>query len=108
MRAAQGQSLPLAIYNFMNVRAENVQQGRAGLLEADVLITVHATTYDAADTLAWQIVNAMDRTSGTYASEVIKDIRHMSGPEDLYQDDADVYGKIIEFKIWVENANYTT
>lgn len=102
LRLAQGATLPLTTYQVINVNPVTHIHGANKVFEYDVQLNVIASTYDAADTLAQTIITTIDRyVNANIQNENIKDIRHMGGPTDLFQDDAEVYGKAIDIKIWL-------
>lgn len=102
LRASQGATLPLATYQVTNVTPVRTMQGKNNVFAYDVQINVNATTYDQADTLAHTIIKTVDRYSNeNLQNENVRDIRHMGGPEDMFQDEADLYGKAIDIKIWI-------
>ena len=102
MRAAQGQMPPFGTYNIVTVTPVKTIGGKNKVFEYDLQVNIYGTTYDAVDTLAQSFITTIDRYSNTNVkSENVKDIRHEGGPEDLYQDDADLYGKAIDIKMWI-------
>lgn len=98
---SQGAAFPLATYQILMVNPAHQMSGEEGLWDVDVQINVVSTTYEECDTLSLSLVSAFNRWSGTSGTENIIDIRHMGGPEDLFQEDAQVYGKAIDFKLFI-------
>ena len=102
LRAAQGTKPPLATYQVTNVNPVKTMAGVNNVFEYDIQLNIHATTYDAADTLAHSVITTIDRYSAAnLQNENIRDIRHEGGPDDLFQNDANLYGKAIDIKIWI-------
>lgn len=101
LQASQGKQLPLCTYQVSEVPQTNMNK-RGKLHRLSVQINIHASTYDQAESLSRSVISTLDQYTGTSASEKIKKIRCASGPDDLYQEDAEVYGKTIEFTIYVE------
>lgn len=102
LQASQGESLPLATYQVLSDVPEKNMIGRGKLRRMSVQINIHAVTYDQAESLSRSVISVLDQYSGTSQSEIIKKIRCNSGPDDLYQEDAELYGKSIDFTIYVE------
>jgi len=102
LRAAQGQTPPFATYQIITVNPVQTIGGKNKVLEYNLQVNVYATTYDEADTLAQSLITTLDRYSNSNVkSENVKDIRHEGGPEDLFQDDQNLFAKAIDFKIWI-------
>ena len=102
LRAAQGQIPPLGTYYIVSVTPVKTIGGVNKVFEYDLQINIYGTTYDAVDTLAHSFISTVDRYSNSnIQSENVKDIRHEGGPEDLFQDDADLYAKAIDIKMWI-------
>ncbi|MDP2336063.1 MAG: minor capsid protein [Bacteroidota bacterium] len=102
LQASQGKVLPLATYQVTSDVPEKNMNGRGTLRRMSVQININAATYDQAETLSRSVISTLDQYTGTSASEIIKKIRCQNGPDDLYQEDAEVYGKAIDFTIYVE------
>lgn len=99
--AAQGATFPLATYQIVMVNPAHQMQGEEGVWDVDIQINVISDDYDECDALAISLINAFNRWNGVSGTENIIDIRHMGGPEDLFQEDAQVYGKAIDFKLFI-------
>ena len=102
LQASQGKTLPLATYQVLSDIPEKNMISRGTLRRMSVQVNIHAATYDQAESISRSVISTLDQYKGTSVNEVIKHIRCQSGPEDLYQEDAEVYGKTIEFSIYVE------
>lgn len=103
VRVAQEISLPFATYEVVSDTPHGQMANSATILETDIQITAFASTYDAADTLAQSLIATLDRYSGTVGSVVVRDVRHLSGPDDFFEDEGAVYGRSFLVKIWAEN-----
>lgn len=101
LRASQGKELPLATYQVINNQPTNHIHDRAGNRKVTVQIDVKGTEYDEIQGLAFEIIDTLDRYQGTVQGETIKDIRHTGGPDDLFQEEADLYGVTLDFDFWV-------
>ena len=102
LQGSQGQTLPLATYQVLSNEPTNHINEKAHNRKVEVQINLIGPVYDDLQTKAFSIISILDRYSGTVGGETIKDIRHTGGPDDLYQEDAEVYGVAIDFTIWTK------
>lgn len=103
LRAAQQEVLPYATYEVLTGTPHGQMVGIPTIRETDVEIICFAHTYDEADTMAESLITLFDRYSGTVGDVVIRDIRHQTGPDDLFEDEGDIYGRSFIIKVWNEN-----
>lgn len=102
LRAAQGKTLPLATYQVLDNEPTNHIYNRAKVRKVSVQINIVGPVYDTLQSKATSIIAALDRYTGTAGSETIKDIRHTGGPDDMFQDDPELYGVSLYFDFWVK------
>jgi hypothetical protein len=100
LRGSQGKTLPLATYQVLMNEPTNHIGGLARNRRVEIQVNVVGPVYDDIQTKAFQIISALDRYTGAVGGEIIKDIRHTGGPDDLYQDDSELFGVAIDFTIW--------
>lgn len=98
---AQGKTLPLATYQILSNEPTNHINDVAHNRKVSVQINVVGPSYSVIHSKATSIIAALDRYSGPFQTETIKDIRHTGGPDDLFQEDAELYGVAIDFDIWI-------
>ena len=106
LRIPQGAALPAITYFIVSGDPFNTRDGAVtdNFDSFQVSCFTDANTTDAYKTLQSlydAVLGALERYSGTAASTVIHTITYL-GHTDLYEEDAGVYHRAIDFRIWLK------
>lgn len=97
-KAPQGTVLPFLVYTVVLTSPNDTKDGVSDLDVIRIQVSVFSNTYANAQTLAGSVRTALDRYSGTIQSVVIDSI-NFEGETDLYDEEAQVHHKALDFSI---------
>ena len=101
MRIPQGASLPAITYFIVSGGPINTKDGAATDHQDTFQVSCFTTSYDTIQDLYSAVKAALERYSGTVASTEVHTITY-TGHVDLYEEDAEVYHRAIDFRIWLK------
>ena len=101
LRIPQGASLPAVTYFVVSGGPMQTKDGAVSDNFDSFQVSCFATSYSTIQSIYSAVKSALERYSGTAASTTIHTITYM-GHVDLYEEDAGVYHRAIDFRIWLK------
>jgi len=92
-------AFPFVVYTTINTTPADTKDGVSPLDEIQVQVDVYSTSYDTTTTLANACRGALDRYSGTVASQAIQRIRFVGELEGEYEEEVGVWWKSQDYMI---------